>query len=690
MSEPPVSALPAAENSEAFFILRDSRDLFQKRLTEIAQRAGVIQQKTIDAFGQEIAQAHDDLASSAGQEGFEQTAGLTASRISLVGNDDLELEIRVGEIIHRLKGNDQIDHWRVLQRYMTLLQRPQMTTESNPVGMAPISRGLWVICDESGGTLDRKLDRLQRLEEQLQLQLPEVYAELNRLLEQRHVDAAQPQMLQRASGGTPPPSNGQLPAGGTPFGNPLAALQQTLGQRSAGELSWGGGFTAAGSGDGNGGGGFNASAMLMLSQLTDRLYALDALPPAGSPESGTEMAALRAKDLGLPPGGTASIALDTLSLIFEAIFADPELPDSLKAAIGRLQIPLIRLAITDATFFSDTQHPGRQLVNRMARAALGLPRDSRRDHPVCQGLSKLADSVRTSLEANDSDLSPHLAELEAQIAGRDQALQAAAQPYRALVDQHEQREAAHVDAERWLADVSARTPHPALRSFFSEHWLRVMHLAHAPEGMNGARWRDAAATIEELLWSVQPKTDAEERQRLAALIPALLKRINAGLDLLQLPSEARTPFLNACFDLQTAALRSRPVNAPPSEAPPPPAAKPAPTAPSADLSDEAGRRVLYLRSPTPATPWRGKTTDGAAGDWISFTLPDGERLCGRHCGFSARNSSLLLFNPDWAYAVALSPALLEQQLRDDRARLVSNLTLFDAAAERALGELATR
>ena len=126
------SGTPPGLGEDAFFILRDARGLFQRRLVEIARRSGIHAPQVIDAFAREIETAYDELAASTKRDGFEQTSGLTASRISLVGHDDLELEIRIGDLINRLKGNERIDRWRVQLRYMTLLDRPRMSAENNP------------------------------------------------------------------------------------------------------------------------------------------------------------------------------------------------------------------------------------------------------------------------------------------------------------------------------------------------------------------------------------------------------------------------------------------------------------------------------------------------------------------------------------------------------------------------------
>lgn len=737
MPEGTGTSIPAHHaNVDSFFVLRDCRELFQRRLAEIARVSGISSPNVIEALTREVGAAHDELASSTQQDGFGQTAGLTASRITLVGNDDLDLEIRIADIANRLKGNDRIDPWRVQLRYMALLNRPKMAAECNPLGLEPICRGLWAICRESGDNLDQNLDHLGRLEEDLQARLPDVYTELNELLESHRVLPAPTQVVHQGrgsgvggsssggsssgggdsggggSGGGGSGVGGSGSTGGLPGSNAFATLQQALRQQSAADDIFPAGFitgNASAYPAGSAGSSvFNASTLVMLNHLMERLHVLEQQHLSGlsgiSPvETGGQPAlrALRSKDLDVPLGKPAAIALDTLSLIFESIFAASDLPDAVKAAIGRLQIPLLKLAILDPSFFADTQHPARRLINRMARAAIGLGQDTGREHPVCVSLAKVADSVRATLESNEVELSPHLDELDALIVARDQLLQANAQPYVQLVLEHEAREASGSVAQDWLREALSHTTEPAIRRFLSEYWIRVMQSAHRDGGTSGTRWTEYDATSKELVWSVQPRQSAEERKQLLSLIPSLIKRINAGLDLLVIPAEERTSFLNACFDLQTAALRTR------SGTPGAPAqlagsgtAQTVPVTPSSatvmpeptdQILERNGILVHYLGRPaeTPS-PWRSSASTRTEGDWISFHLPDDELICGRHCGQASSSGTVLLFNTDWGYAVAMAPSLLEQQFRTGRARIVSESALFDEAAKRALGQITQR
>ena len=97
----PATAAGNTATDDNFFVLRDLRDRFLLRLEEISGLAGFSREATA-AFTRAAGEAYDALAAGRVQHGFGETAGLTASRISLVGPDDLELEIRIGEILHRL------------------------------------------------------------------------------------------------------------------------------------------------------------------------------------------------------------------------------------------------------------------------------------------------------------------------------------------------------------------------------------------------------------------------------------------------------------------------------------------------------------------------------------------------------------------------------------------------------------
>ena len=88
-----------ALRSDAFEILRDCRALFLKRLGALLEDSGLIAWPAITAMQEGAGAYFDEVVSSTQRASFaEEVGGLTASRITLLGEDDLELSIRLDNL----------------------------------------------------------------------------------------------------------------------------------------------------------------------------------------------------------------------------------------------------------------------------------------------------------------------------------------------------------------------------------------------------------------------------------------------------------------------------------------------------------------------------------------------------------------------------------------------------------------
>lgn len=677
----PQNKLPA---EDAFFVLRDCRELYQKRLAETVQRAGVASPPLLQSFIDALGEAHDELAASRQNDAFGQTHGLTSSRITLMCDNDLELEIRIGDIARRLGEDAGKPLWRVHHRYMTLLHRPEMARADNPIGPEAVCGSLWALCSSSDISLERKLDLLDRVEEQLTLSLPLIYDELNDLLSRRGIEPAQSPI------GSPPSSSAAAASRGKP--DPLAGLQEVLGKQFSGTEP----VVASGLSGGSEGGAaaqaaLNPATLLMLNQLAARLDQIDfsrMAPGAADAQPAASPHTLKSAEVGFPLARNEAVALDTLAHIFDAIFEIWELPDTVKTAIGRLQIPFLKLAMADPTLFSDSQHPARRLINGMARATIGLPRDISRSHPVSAQLWLLAGTVADSLQGDASVLEAPLAELDRLVAGRDQKIQETAQAFVTQLQLREARKTAVPRVLDWLRNIETYAAPPEIHRFLRDDWARVMAAACMEGEAAETRWQENLATAQDLLWSVQPKSTPEERKRLAGMASSLIKRIAAGQERVGIPAADRTAFIDSCFQLQTNALRGV-ANESSLAAPSlmPIAALSEKLFASAETGTEA-LTILVLASPDAGSD-DGISTAAAApvGQWLQFVMHGNEQLCGLVCWQSPQTGQSLLYNPDWDCAISLPAALLEQQLRAAQARVVSSQAIFDVAAAHALKQI---
>ena len=84
-------------------------------------------------------------------------------------------------------------------------------------------------------------------------------------------------------------------------------------------------------------------------------------PTGGNPALATSLATprtanvlreLRGTSLGSSLGHVDSAMLDIVAMLFDQIFAREEIPPRMKALIGRLQIPILKVAILDNSFLA--------------------------------------------------------------------------------------------------------------------------------------------------------------------------------------------------------------------------------------------------------------------------------------------------------------------------------------------------
>lgn len=711
--------------SDAFETLRDCRNLYLKHLGALLQDNGSLGSGAIQVIQEAAGAYFDEMVASNRRGSFQDEAGgLTASRITLVGEEDLELGIRLDNLTARLFGSAGETLWKLHLRFVTLLNRPDLSKNDNPLGPRGVVLGIERMLERAGAvSLDKKLDLLDTLADHLNDSLPALYAELEAFLSGAGVTAAQAGII--TSPEAPKKAQNSASTADNASNGSLLALQQALlarlpaGNGSAMGAGFAGapGFPAPQSGTmPNSTAGGAAAALLSqgaLERLIFRLNELDrqrpvaaAAPISGAPslenlipglfESGPETAAARApinsSALGIPAAAPEGLAIDTLATIFEAMFANPDLPDALKAIISSLQITLLKVAMQDATLFTDTAHPARQLIDRMGIATLGLPRDVPARHPNCVRLGEIASHLRTAYHGENAILRTALDEVNALIEARALEIIQAADAYLPMLHQLDRRDESSVQVGQVIDQLLSRPLPKEIRNFIDQTWRRVMLRNALQGGAESPEWLADKAAIDGLLWSFEPKPALDDRKLLAGKLPAILKRLKAGMEAVGLAPAAQTAFLDTCFTLQTAALRGQ--NPLPASTSDEPALARSPMAPLTATpvagEIEAGGRILRTLDFAAGQAPAGRSVAGQPGDWMIIRDELEASQVAMLCHRSPLGQRTLFFNPDSGLALAIHPAILERQLRDGSARACGGDSLFEAAARQALGQQSPR
>ncbi len=231
--------------------------------------------------------------------------------------------------------------------------------------------------------------------------------------------------------------------------------------------------------------------------------------------------------------------ISLVSMLFDFILEDPALPAAVKAMIGRLQLPVLRVAIADKSFFSRGAHPARRLLNELARATMGWNDhdDLRRDqlHGLLESIVERLLAVSEPQDALFETLHAELTDFQRNEQRRS--------------DRIEQRTR---DAEEGRARMQAARSHVAkavngllvgrtlpvtLVDLLRDTWSQVLHMVCLREGVDSAAWDQAIRAAQQMIDSVEP-VPAGELQYRADSNEQVLEALRRGLELLGLDASA--------------------------------------------------------------------------------------------------------------------------------------------------------
>ena len=221
-----------------------------------------------------------------------------------------------------------------------------------------------------------------------------------------------------------------------------------------------------------------------------------------------------------------------MDLLFEFILEDKNIPLPMRGLLARLQIPMLKIAIADKSFFQHKKHPARRLLNNLAQAATGWTQTK---HYEQDPLYKHIDNIVTHLVNNfDTDirLFDQINEELIDFTAQQQHSSEAIEKLTAETSQGQERiEVAqhHVDKVIHGLYVEASPVPKVIVSLIEDGWKQSLRLRLIQKGDESEEWQTSLNLIKQLLRSVKPTDSEEERQQRLELVPGLHKEVQSYL-----------------------------------------------------------------------------------------------------------------------------------------------------------------
>lgn len=241
------------------------------------------------------------------------------------------------------------------------------------------------------------------------------------------------------------------------------------------------------------------------------------------------------------------MALDTVATVMQQLQNSSSTTAPVKALVRALQLPLLKIACIDPAMAVTRDHPAWHLLELIFEASVGW---QTRDDLVDDGVfATVTSAVKSLVHAHGDDLSVVLAAIA--------TIEASLTTQQRQQKDHLQRiSAARSAVHEALAGTLATISAPAcVTEFLRGPWRRVLcHIAER-DGANSEAWKIGADVVEQLLWSISPKSDDAARKLFVTMVPTLLASIEEGMALIQFPHAEKNTFFVELEKLHLRALR---------------------------------------------------------------------------------------------------------------------------------------
>lgn len=233
--------------------------------------------------------------------------------------------------------------------------------------------------------------------------------------------------------------------------------------------------------------------------------------------------------------------IDIVSMLFDFFFDDESLPPAIKVLIGRLQIPILKAAIIDDSFFNHKKHPARQLLDSISKASLGWPDDQQQEKVLIDKIEQIVNQLLIDFDQDVSVFKSALVEFEQFLSEESERIQ---QEDERLIQQERDRDRLIRDAQnsavRLIEKLTAnRELNFEVTEFLDNTWTSVLSNIYLTMGESSNHWKNIRRISSTFIWSLVPKFSEQERLKMLKTLPSLLRAMSQGMTLVKVDGDAQ-------------------------------------------------------------------------------------------------------------------------------------------------------
>ena len=254
--------------------------------------------------------------------------------------------------------------------------------------------------------------------------------------------------------------------------------------------------------------------------------------PIGTPALLEE---LHQRKLALKQAATSPVeraTIEIVALLFQSILMEDAIPATVRVWFARLQMPVLRVAVSEPDFFATVEHPARRLIDRMGSCVMGFDSSSRAVGDLLEKeIKRVVQVVEAYPDTGRRVFQTVLTEFEKFLEHYFRNENEASKKGVSLAAQVEQRETMAIkytiELRKMLNDVPVQE---GVRDFLFQVWADVLATTAVKAGNDVDATKDMKRAAADLIWSASAKVSRAERAEVIRRLPPLLKLLRDGMD----------------------------------------------------------------------------------------------------------------------------------------------------------------
>ncbi|MEW6100302.1 MAG: DUF1631 family protein [Pseudomonadota bacterium] len=258
--------------------------------------------------------------------------------------------------------------------------------------------------------------------------------------------------------------------------------------------------------------------------------------------------------------------IEIVALLFQSILTEERLPASVRVWFARLQMPVLRVAVSEPDFFATLDHPARKLIDRMGACVMGF--DASTAGAMGEALEKEIKRVVQVVEAYPDTgrrvFQTVLVEFEKFLEHYFRNENEVSRKGVSLAQQVEQREILAIQYTIELRKMLNEVPvQEGVREFLFQIWADVLAMTAVKTGAQSEQTKAMKRAAADLIWSASAKVSREERAEVIRRLPPLLKTLREGMANAGVPTDKQDAHLQALNNSLAAAFTAKTAAIPP-------------------------------------------------------------------------------------------------------------------------------